>query len=741
MKKLCRRNRVFKHLAAAICLIMCLGLLPVNAMADEGALNPKNYQTNITKISIGAPITGLDGKKYTPVDVHFTAEQDPGEDGASMLEGVIKAVHDGAESYVAGVGMTLMGVTGTPGNNQFQWDPNTKQGIAKFNVPVLDAGEAQTVEKSMATGLVEVNGLKDGDTAKISLESWVYGDQDCPVLVSNEAVYEYKRDSLPIAYDIIAYDSTEYWEWRFNTAQHWEVCTEGDPVGQTRNQGPHTYNNSAEAADFSVSLEGFDETKPLSPDNSPVLTDSDGAAHVFDGCGFKSLNAGAGADASDPAPAPVYLSSFANLKSGAAVKATPCDTCCYVKVEGGAAGQVDGAAVSIDKMTAEAGQEVKITIVPEEGREIENVQAESGGQPVEVRQTPANRGLRSAAGEEINYYYTQPEGSVTITVTMKAPCQHANAVPAFNWEGHWMYCPDCGRGVEGTFEEHFPTWTSYKNEGIQTVRVTVPGMEQTEQIPAGVAMGVGNTVSFIGKNKTFTYLPDNSGRISAMDDATESLYIPGGFTASPGDPGPEVPDHYSVMIPGAEMEMMVEYEDCGYGMLNILIGHGNRGKIWADKWFAAAGETVNFGTSDLGGYKSHIVVKSGDTVIPYTQGEWQNTFTMSAGNVTLEVTYEQLPTLMLPAVTTTIEESAFEGCGAYFIVVPEGCEHIGAYAFKDCPNLEALYITGSETTIDDTALEGCTDVCVYGHEESKAHDFASKNYGGCYFWAIEELGE
>ena len=322
-----------------------------------------------------------------------------------------------------------------------------------------------------------------------------------------------------------------------------------------------------------------------------------------------------------------------------------------------------------------------------------------------------------------------------------AACLHPNAVTAFNWEGHWLYCPDCGQGVPDSFEEHFPNWTSYRREDIQTVRVTVPGMEQTEQIPANMAMGVGNTVSFIGENKTFTYLPDNSGKISAMDDATESLYIPGGFATSPDDPGPETPNFYSVMIPGAAMEMIVEYEDCGYGMLEILIAHGSRGKIWANKWFAAAGETVTFGTSDLGGYRSTIVVKSGDTVIPYTQGEWENTFTMPQGNVTLEVTYEQLPTLTLPASMKTVEESAFEGCGAYFIIVPEDCEHIGAYAFKNCPNLEALYVTGSETTIDDTALDGCTDVCVYGHEESGAHDFASKNYGPCYFWAIEELAD
>ena len=722
-------------LTLLLCAALCLTLLPVSAMADTP--NPNNYKATITRVSVGAPITGVDGKKYIPVDVHFTAEANPDESGASMLEGVIKAVHDGAEHFVQGVGMTLMGVSGTPGNNQFSYDPNTKRGVAKFNVPVLDSGDAQTVEHSQATGLDEVNGVKADNAVKLSFESVVYGHPDCPIVPSNEAVFEYKPSELPKSY---AYDITETWDWHYNTSQHWEVCTDGDSLGQTRNQGPHTYNDSPDAAAFSVSLpEGFDAGQPLSPDNSPTLTDADGTECVFDGYGFKNINRGGGADDSEGAPAPVFLASFADLKAGATVKARFCDACCYTHLEGGVEGQVDGAAVSTDKLTAAEGEEVEISVTPDSGKVVESVTVESGGQSVPVEPTP-RRGL-SSRGEALKYYYTQPAGNVTITVTMKDSCEHPNKVTAFDDKGHWLYCPDCEKGIEGSYEEHFAHWQDTKYEQIETVRVTVANMEQTEELPVNIRMGTDSTVQFLGENKTFTYLPDNSGFISCKDDESESWYIPGGFEASHKDPPPALPDVYSVMIPGADMEMRVEYEDCGYGILDMFVGHGPMSKIWADKWFATPGETVTFGVSEMAGYRCSVTVKSGNTVISYAPGNYEGefTFTMPAGNVTMEISAEELPALVLPDGTLRVEESAFENCGAYVVKLPEGCTSIGPNAFKDCGNLEAIYIPTSVTTIDETAFDSCTNVCIYGEEDSKARDYANK-HNNTYFWDVAELG-
>ena len=173
-----------KLTALLLALVLVLSLLPLGSFA----FNAENYRPNITKITVGKPLTGSDGKKYIPVDVNFTCEENPDDNGA-FLEGVVKAVHDGATHAVAGVGMTLRKVSGTPGNNEFKWDKNTKSGVARFNVPVLDKNDSQTVEHSNATGQDEVNGVKPDNTVKIRLETYVQGYPD--PISSNEKSFVY----------------------------------------------------------------------------------------------------------------------------------------------------------------------------------------------------------------------------------------------------------------------------------------------------------------------------------------------------------------------------------------------------------------------------------------------------------------------------------------------------------------------------------------------------------------------
>ena len=139
-----RKNLLSLMLAA----FLCLGVLSVSALA----FNPDAYKPEITKVSIGKPIKSVEtGKKYIPVTVHFTSQENPGE-GHAMLEGIVKALHAKGENDVAGVGMTLMRVSSSPGNNQFTWDPATGKGTLKYNVPVLGDGDTQSVEHSAATG-------------------------------------------------------------------------------------------------------------------------------------------------------------------------------------------------------------------------------------------------------------------------------------------------------------------------------------------------------------------------------------------------------------------------------------------------------------------------------------------------------------------------------------------------------------------------------------------------------------
>ena len=67
-------------LAILLSLCLCIGMMPLGALSAAAAdvdesnsvgFSPDNFKAQIKKVSIGAPITGTDGKKYLPVDVHF----------------------------------------------------------------------------------------------------------------------------------------------------------------------------------------------------------------------------------------------------------------------------------------------------------------------------------------------------------------------------------------------------------------------------------------------------------------------------------------------------------------------------------------------------------------------------------------------------------------------------------------------------------------------------------------------
>ena len=302
---------------------------------------------------------------------------------------------------------------------------------------------------------------------------------------------------------------------------------------------------------------------------------------------------------------------------------------------------------------------------------------------------------------------------------------HSNAVTAFDTAGHWLYCPDCARGLEGTYEEHSFKWY----EDIDRVQITVPNSnaQSITDLRANTPIGVNNTVQFINDTDemSFTYLPDDSGRISCRDDESESLYLPGGFGSKPSDPWPAFTNKYNIIVPGATMDMWVEYEDCGYGFLEMGIAHGSNGKIWADRWFVSAGENVTFGVSSFPGYGCRITVKTGSTEVPYTPGENEGeyTFMMPAGNVVIEPAFYELPVMYLPDGTLTIEDGAFENCGAFVVYIPDGCTSIGANAFAYCKNLQVVHIPASVTEIHTTAFEGCTWVYIYGERDSEAYEY------------------
>ena len=70
-----------------------------------------------------------------------------------------------------------------------------------------------------------------------------------------------------------------------------------------------------------------------------------------------------------------------------------------------------------------------------------------------------------------------------------------------------------------------------------------------------------------------------------------------------------------------------------------------------------------------------------------------------------------------------IGEEAFAGISAESVFIPDGCQVIGAYAFRDCGNLKWIRIPDSVTAVDPTAFDGCGRVYVIGIPGSAAESF------------------
>lgn len=62
---------------------------------------------------------------------------------------------------------------------------------------------------------------------------------------------------------------------------------------------------------------------------------------------------------------------------------------------------------------------------------------------------------------------------------------------------------------------------------------------------------------------------------------------------------------------------------------------------------------------------------------------------------------------VLPAGLVRLEDEAFYACPASIVVLPGGCQSIGARAFADCPRLRRIEIPSSVSSIAEDALDGC----------------------------------
>ena len=96
-------------------------------------------------------------------------------------------------------------------------------------------------------------------------------------------------------------------------------------------------------------------------------------------------------------------------------------------------------------------------------------------------------------------------------------------------------------------------------------------------------------------------------------------------------------------------------------------------------------------------------------------------------DITLYAQWEISDILRLPANLKTIEEEAFSNTDACIVYIPDGCETIESYAFRNNTNLEMIYIPASTTNIALNAFDGCENLTIYAPAGSVAIKVAKYN--------------
>ena len=121
---------------------------------------------------------------------------------------------------------------------------------------------------------------------------------------------------------------------------------------------------------------------------------------------------------------------------------------------------------------------------------------------------------------------------------------------------------------------------------------------------------------------------------------------------------------------------------------------------------------------------SHIETETGDATIeiisPTKNAKGSATYTFAeftkygfeVQTKTIEIpALKDLSVVSLPGMVKAIEDEAFENLACEAIIIPNGCDSIGNYAFRNCKNLKYIRIPAN-VDIPSNAFEGCKDVVV-----------------------------
>ena len=104
---------------------------------------------------------------------------------------------------------------------------------------------------------------------------------------------------------------------------------------------------------------------------------------------------------------------------------------------------------------------------------------------------------------------------------------------------------------------------------------------------------------------------------------------------------------------------------------------------------------------------------------------------IASNSVDVVVLSSEEDVLSLPSGIVLIDVSAFEGCGAKQIILPEGIRTIEDYAFSNCAKLELIEIPETVEAIGEHAFDGSDNVIFAAPARSYAYEYAQEHGIAC----------
>ncbi len=121
-----------------------------------------------------------------------------------------------------------------------------------------------------------------------------------------------------------------------------------------------------------------------------------------------------------------------------------------------------------------------------------------------------------------------------------------------------------------------------------------------------------------------------------------------------------------------------------------------------------------------GGVIVEVIRADGVSVVTLTNGEARE----QARGLADSLPDARRAEFILPEHVTLIEAGAFEGIAAKRVEISANVAAVEARAFAGCESLREIYIPATVLRIDDSALEGCKNVKIYGVKGTEAERFA-----------------